>query len=55
MAGRRTETSEWLNRRGLLEQANMDRHFPILRQAHRAYRVEHLLPNKEAAVGGEWP
>jgi MFS superfamily sulfate permease-like transporter len=45
-AGRRTEISQWLHQRGLLEQANMDRHFPTLRQALRAYRIEYGLTAK---------
>ena len=39
-AGRRTESADWLRARGLLDHVNMDRHFPTLRQAMRAYRKE---------------
>jgi high affinity sulfate transporter 1 len=53
MAGRRTEISQWLDRRGLLEHAHMDLHFPTLRQAQRAYRIEHGLSGHGGAADGE--
>ncbi len=41
LAGRRTEVADWLHRRGLMEHANLQRHFSTMRQAMRAFRIEH--------------
>ncbi|MCF7992389.1 MAG: SulP family inorganic anion transporter [Thiohalocapsa sp.] len=55
-AGRRTESADWLRERGMLEQVNMNRHFPTLRQAMRAFRKEYtasVAVDRATEAGGD--
>jgi MFS superfamily sulfate permease-like transporter len=50
-AGRRTEAALWLRERGLDDVVSMAHYFPTLRQAVRAYGVEHGAPRPKKGDG----